>query len=669
MNTGTLTTKIKHESKTTHLFVLVLFVLSILVSGLTATPSMAAVFAVEDFGAVGDGTTDDTTAIQAAIDAAEASLGGLVQFDSSIYKITAALTVEETAVFLVGQGVDHWHDLNGPTPTKSTVLKWGGASGGTMIKMASPEGAGNQKKVGGGISHMTFNSGVTTNGTGASYGVEFLSWNGAELHHLYFYEPQVAGLRMGTVTTLGEARDPQHNRISYVFGKNYINLTGGMVLLDGDIAAGGAPASANVSLNYFEGLGMVFKDGEAFKLKNSDHNFFVNCRAFRHPTGTGFGIGLHGSNAGTGSELVARANTFIGFSGGNVIRAYSTTTYTNPSAKNVFIDIDDGNNTFYPTIEAGTTALQPLVEVLSRTNLIHYFPNEIAPVLVNASGLSGAEDMATDGRQLVGTESVRIRSRAANNIVLDRPTSMNDAVEGEWGISVIAASGGAGENFRIARTAGTGVVQLADGLATRTTSFSSSPSLTVSNADIVLVDATGANRTVTLPSVAAYGTGLSPTVQILRIDSSANTVTVQRAGSDTINGGTTYALAALAGRTFIADGTSAWYTVSDNTFLANPTYGTTVTINVALGKIQRITATNGTAFTVTNPSNSVTGDIVTVMVRNTSSGTLGVLTWGNKYKRGAAWIQPASGFSRSIEFLNDGTNFVEINRTAANVAN
>lgn len=51
------------------------------------------VYNVKAFLAVGDGTTDDTTAIQQAIDAASAAGGGVVSFPKGTYKITSQLTV------------------------------------------------------------------------------------------------------------------------------------------------------------------------------------------------------------------------------------------------------------------------------------------------------------------------------------------------------------------------------------------------------------------------------------------------------------------------------------------------------------------------------------------------------------------------------------------------
>ena len=63
--------------------------------GTTAWYNVAA-----DYGAAGDGTTDDTTAIQNAIDAAEAAGGGTIYFPRGTYKITATLVANTSAAHL-----------------------------------------------------------------------------------------------------------------------------------------------------------------------------------------------------------------------------------------------------------------------------------------------------------------------------------------------------------------------------------------------------------------------------------------------------------------------------------------------------------------------------------------------------------------------------------------
>ena len=60
--------------------------------------------------------------------------------------------------------------------------------------------------------------------------------------------------------------------------------------------------------------------------------------------------------------------------------------------------------------------------------------------------------------------------------------------------------------------------------------------------------------------------------------------------------------------------------------------------------------------------------IITLTIRNLSSTNLGQLSWNSIYKM-AHWTQPAPGFSRSISFKYNGTNWIEISRTPLDVPN
>lgn len=66
------------------------------------------VFNVQDeaYGAVGDGTTDDTSSIQAAISAAQAAGGGTVFFPSGEYAVTSVTTAGSVPIELRGDGQD-----------------------------------------------------------------------------------------------------------------------------------------------------------------------------------------------------------------------------------------------------------------------------------------------------------------------------------------------------------------------------------------------------------------------------------------------------------------------------------------------------------------------------------------------------------------------------------
>lgn len=61
-------------------------------SSMLTPPGLNNQYNVKDYGAKGDNTTDDTTAIQNAINAASLAGGGIVYFPIGNYKITAALT-------------------------------------------------------------------------------------------------------------------------------------------------------------------------------------------------------------------------------------------------------------------------------------------------------------------------------------------------------------------------------------------------------------------------------------------------------------------------------------------------------------------------------------------------------------------------------------------------
>lgn len=98
------------------------------------------------------------------------------------------------------------------------------------------------------------------------------------------------------------------------------------------------------------------------------------------------------------------------------------------------------------------------------------------------------------------------------------------------------------------------------------------------------------------------------------------------------------------------------------------TYSASMTPNAALGNVFTITATNNTAFTINAPTNPGNGQRAVFTIRNTSGGALGVATWNAVFKM-VAWTQPANGFSRSIQFHYDGTNWVEEFRSAADVPN
>lgn len=104
---------------------------------------------------------------------------------------------------------------------------------------------------------------------------------------------------------------------------------------------------------------------------------------------------------------------------------------------------------------------------------------------------------------------------------------------------------------------------------------------------------------------------------------------------------------------------------------ATVTYSASMTPDCTAGGVQVISANNGTAFTINAATGCVSGQLLTVTIRNVRGGgaALGAATWAAGYHLAAAWTQPADTFQRTITFRYDGTSFLEINRTTGDVAN
>jgi len=75
----------------------------------------ALVLNVRDYGATGNGTTDDTAAIQSTLDAAYAAPGSVVRIPAGTYKITATLRVrKDTTIDATGARINgYWSDTGG----------------------------------------------------------------------------------------------------------------------------------------------------------------------------------------------------------------------------------------------------------------------------------------------------------------------------------------------------------------------------------------------------------------------------------------------------------------------------------------------------------------------------------------------------------------------------
>jgi hypothetical protein len=97
-----------------------------------------------------------------------------------------------------------------------------------------------------------------------------------------------------------------------------------------------------------------------------------------------------------------------------------------------------------------------------------------------------------------------------------------------------------------------------------------------------------------------------------------------------------------------------------------PTYGASVAIAHNSGSNFVVTPTDGNGFTIANPTDvprADSGQNITIRIVNSTGGALGTIAWGTKYKFGAAWTSPATGYSKALTFQFDGTNWNEVARS------
>jgi hypothetical protein len=81
-----------------------------------------------------------------------------------------------------------------------------------------------------------------------------------------------------------------------------------------------------------------------------------------------------------------------------------------------------------------------------------------------------------------------------------------------------------------------------------------------------------------------------------------------------------------------------------------PGSGGSVNIDLSQGSVQLLTVTDTTAFTINNPQNAFPGCDLTLLILNSSGGTMGAVTFGSSYKTDAPFVVPGNGATRSMMF-------------------
>tara|TARA_R110000772_G_scaffold225975_1_gene336629 strand:+ start:4027 stop:6153 length:2127 start_codon:yes stop_codon:yes gene_type:complete len=304
------------------------------------------------FNAVGDGVTDDTSAIQSALDYAVLIGGDMVSVPSSTYITSLPLNVDSSVSF-VGQGTGQYP--KGPEVASGSVMlenstklkasaSFVGAS--AMIRVKTDDGADYTKQ---GINVKGF---VLDCNSIAARGMDITSVKNSVFEDILIYLPTGIGLLVNCLSvsnqTLKGNNATQFNNFKNitVFGAYNGNVTTTIgIQLDGN-------PLHNVNQNLWENIYVVHGNGNGINILNSDTDLWnrVNTLAW----GTGYGCLLDGDPL-VGDEyarnIVMNNTQFSGaFGTGGLI---AKTAAGRASNFNMVFGYSTGNGTPEPIIEDG----------------------------------------------------------------------------------------------------------------------------------------------------------------------------------------------------------------------------------------------------------------------------------------------------------------------------
>ncbi len=314
---------------------------AIAAAGSTAARTLAARFgdmlSPEDFGAVGDGATNDLTPLTNWLNAVMASSSRCGYMPAKTYAISGALPdITVSGVQIFGSGPSSSHDIgSGPS---GTILKAITNSGFTMMTVAPTEGASAQRLDSVRIIGVSFNCNSL-----AAKGLLVKSVFRGEFD-VYAQEATTSGLELDVATTLGEAKDCQRNIIRFI-GRQYSNTAPGLRLK--------GSTTANISFNQFEYVDVGHYNGTGIICENADNNVWHDLRVIKAAGGSATDS-IEWRGGATTAERV-RAEYVYQLS--TTVRAVAkgTGTYT-VGAGPIYVDcLDTENGSAIPSAEVGAS--------------------------------------------------------------------------------------------------------------------------------------------------------------------------------------------------------------------------------------------------------------------------------------------------------------------------
>lgn len=310
---------------------------------------------VKDFGATGNGATDDTSAVLAAVAYIKSIGGGVVFFPRGIYKVTQTIFIDASYITLAGEGgaadgnVTYVGGMAAAIAGIASRILWAGSAGGTVVLFTPfPDDATQAALSGGGMMDIGVDGASIAN-------------DGIDLRSLRYAKfTNVSSMRCNSVNwKIGVANSNVLGGNKSIAFCEFRNITGSNSTIVGNTAKTmvlyGHITDGNVAINKFDNCGFYSASGVGshIEVENSDSNTFVHCRWNGSLT-------LHATDTGSfsqGGDAVARHNVFLNNQGHIVAKAKIATPHTQgtngfDSYGNVAYGYSRENGIAYPTIEA-----------------------------------------------------------------------------------------------------------------------------------------------------------------------------------------------------------------------------------------------------------------------------------------------------------------------------
>lgn len=287
----------------------------------------------QSFGAKCDGSTDDSAALQNAVNAAGQAGGGTVYIPAGVKCATTVPIINGfNNVFLQCDAVPNQSHTTGSQLTTSQIFWIGGSNGPDYEIAPSPGPSPAQAITGGGVINCGFGGNQSQ-----TIGLEVLSLHNGYFHNVWV-DPRAATYASywGSVTQLGEATDTNHNIIDgfYCNGPGFSGKAPCMYL-DG----GGTPGG-DFSFNTIRGLQcQIGTSGSCLVANDADNDVFYDTYCFGSGITTGDCVDL---KSGVNSLVFIH----IGYQ-------HAPFVAENGSFQNSAFQIDSSNSDAIPTINSG----------------------------------------------------------------------------------------------------------------------------------------------------------------------------------------------------------------------------------------------------------------------------------------------------------------------------